>query len=284
MNKEIYKMIGARIRSARESVGLSQEQLANKMGFSSPASISHFEAGMRKISIADLHKLSRTLGTPIEFFISTHQPHDTQMKHFRLRAEAIRPSEREVVASFLAFAAKNGKLPMQLSRKLRGMKAGEAASSILRQQGIEALPVSPFEVAERLGIPVFQWELPHEVSGIFVLNSGKACIGVNQDHPYVRQRFSVAHELGHFVFHDKKDLFVDFLEIDIAANAMDENEQKQEMVANWFAADLLMPQEWVRKDFREYGEDNLTLMAQKYEVSEQALWFRCVNLKLVGSN
>lgn len=281
MNNAIYQAIGNRIRAARESAGLSQEQLAHHMGYSSPATISHFESGARKISIGDLHKLSNTLGIPLEYFVA--EAEDNQMQYFRLRAEAIRPSEREIVASFLAFAARNGAEPVQLAQQVRTMSAGEAADYFLDRFSIVKPPVSPFEIAEKLGIPVFQWDFPDELSGIFVFDKQKACIGVNQNHPYVRQRFTVAHELGHYIFHDTKDMFVDFLDMDMVVTTMDEEDRRREMKANWFAADLLMPRHWMYNDFEQFGEKNMSLVAQRYEVSEQALWVRWTSLKLVGS-
>lgn len=282
MENSIYKTLGNRIRAARESVGLSQEQLARQMGYTSPATVSHFESGARKISIADLHKLSSALGVPLEYFLIENE--DTQMQRFRLRAEAIRPSERETVASFLAFAAQNGREPQRLPQSVRTAGAGEAALYVLQHLTIQKPPVSPFEIADQLNIPVFQWDFPSELSGIFVLDNKKACIGVNQHHPYVRQRFTVAHELGHFVFHDAKDLFVDFLDMDVVVTTMDDEDRSLEMKANWFAADLLMPRQWMYDDFERYGEKNLHMVAQKYEVSEQALWVRWVSLKLVGTS
>lgn len=281
MKRDLYKSIGIRIRAARERLDLSQEQLAQRMGYTSPATISHFESGTRRISVADLHRLAEELGVPLEYFIVATDD-EPQLRHFRLRAEAVRPVVREAVAQFLSFAAKNGAEPVQLPRTVTTMGAGAAAECILKETHIDAPPVSPFAVAKQFAVPVFQWDFPDEVSGIFVLHDRKACIGVNQNHPYVRQRFSVAHELGHFVFHEAKDLFVDFTDIDMAMTAMDESERSREMIANWFAADLLMPRRWIREDFDRYGEDNLLLMAQRYDVSEHALWFRLLNLKLVG--
>lgn len=282
MAELIYRSLGNKIKSARESAGLSQEQLAQQMGFASSATVSHFESGSRKISIADLHKLSRILGIPLEFFIS--EVENGEMQHFRLRAKQIRPSEREIVASFLAFASRNSTKPLILPKHIKSVRAGEAANYLINELQINTPPISPFKIAEQLRIPVFQWDFPNEISGIFVSNDENSCIGVNQNHPYVRQRFTVSHELGHFIFHNTKNMFVDFLDMDIMDIAMNEEERKLEMQANWFAADLLMPRDWMYRDFKEYGENNLKLVAQKYEVSEQALWIRWVRLKLVNTS
>jgi len=282
MESALYKQIGQRIRLARENLELSQEKLAQMMGYTSPASISHFETGLRKISVADLQMLSEILGLPLDYFIREQVP---EMQSFRLRAHGIRPSARDAVAAFLSFAHKNGEAsPRILPGIYNGHRPGLVAKEILTRVQITEPPVSPKQAATRLNIPVFQWDFPDEVSGIFVFEQSKACIGVNLNHPYVRQRFSIAHELGHFVLHQEHDLFVDFIEVEMTDLSVDFDEQQRilETQANQFAADLLMPMDWVRRDFHEYGEDNLPFLASRYEVSEQALWFRLLNLKLVS--
>ena len=115
---------------------------------------------------------------------------------------------------------------------------------------------------------------------MFFSEDRAVAVGVNEQHPYVRQRFTTAHELGHFVFDSERDLFIDFATSGAAALEEDGKHTWLERKANQFAADLLMPREWVRGDVRAEGPD-LTLLAKRYEVSEQALWFRLLNLKLV---
>ena len=105
------------------------------------------------------------------------------------------------------------------------------------------------------------------------------CIGVNEAHPHVRQRFTVAHELGHLVFADNRDLFMDFVEAETAALAENSRQRMLETKANQFAADLLMPRQWIRDDVRLRGPE-LALLARRFEVSEQAMWFRLLALGL----
>ena len=58
-----------------------------------------------------------------------------------------------------------------------------------------------------------------------------------------------------------------------------------EKQANMFAAALLMPRNILIKDFRNmskdgFAEDDLTTLARKYQVSEDAMRFRLINLNL----
>lgn len=277
MEEQLYRQIGRRIRSAREQSGMSQDELARRMGYTSSATISHFETGLRKVSLADLHRLSEILGVPIEYLLSIE---DTPtMQRFRLRAQEVRPSVREEVATFLAFAENHGRSFPRALAPLRNQRTGDAAKQVLQLAAVSGPPVSPSEVAKILGVPVFYWDFPNEVSGIVVLERDRTCIGVNQHHPNTRQRFTIAHELGHLVYDDKESMLVDFSDMEVTA-LFDETQRKLESNANQFAADLLMPYDWIRKDFKKPGND-ATLLAQRYEVSEQALWFRLKNLKLV---
>jgi Zn-dependent peptidase ImmA (M78 family) len=69
----------------------------------------------------------------------------------------------------------------------------------------------------------------------------------------------------------------------MVARDEDKTRRSLETKANQFAADLLMPREWIRKDARYYDFD-VTLLAKRYEKSEQAIWFRLLTLKLVNQS
>lgn len=279
MNQDLYRELGKKIKTAREELGMSQAQLAEQLGYNSPATISHFEAGQRKISIQDLHKISEALGYPMGSFLDIEEQ-DSKIQRFRLRATKIRPAAREEVASFLAYVHENNTKEVKPLFDASNMRPGQAANKILEMAGHATPPIDPADTAEELGISIYHWEFPDEVSGIYVWDNNKASIGINRYHPYVRQRFTTAHEVGHFVFH-REDMFMDFYDQEISSNIDNVQDQKKEIVANQFAADLLMPMRAVKKDFDKYGESGLDKLAKKYEVSEQAMWFRLLNLRLI---
>ncbi len=277
MEQELYRRIGRRIKSAREQLGLSQADLATQLDYNSAATVSHFESGMRKISIEDLFKIANVLQLPVGYFYD--QENTPPKQEVRFRATEVRPSVRSEVNAFLAFAQEHSQKAVQFSALKEVTSPGAAAEMMLRRLTISDPPVVPETIAKMLNIPVFEWAFPDEISGLFVVDRGTVCIGVNQSHPKVRQRFTVAHELGHFAFSDGQDLFVDF--IDNGTEIRDKKDQLAEKRANFFAASLLMPRQWLRRDFSELGIDGLSMLSRKYQVSEQALWFRLLNLKLI---
>ena len=278
----IYQMIGMRIRRARETLKMSQAELAAKLGFQSSSTISYYELGERKISIVDLQKIAQVLGLPVNHFLQD-ETNVADAQYLRFRAQQVQPAARDAVVRFLAFARANGNAVSPLIRAYANLKPKEASSRVLAQASIREAPVLPEVVADHLGVPVYTWAFPDEISGLVVCSNNKVCIGVNELHAQSRQRFSAAHELGHLLLEGGHDLFLDFAEVEaVPWYHIDEDvkHQEQEKRANWFAADLLMPAAWLEKDYRQHEAD-LPALARKYGVSQQALWFRLLSLKLI---
>lgn len=150
---------------------------------------------------------------------------------------------------------------------------------ILKEFRISALPISVEEIASKQSIKISR-SPSKDFSGLLIRKDGHALIGVNSSEAPVRQRFTIAHELGHFFLHPKQDAFVDYR--DNKKNVMRTPKEKQ---ANIFAAALLMPRSHIEKDYRKvakggFGEDELRQLADKYFVSEDAMKYRLLNLNL----
>lgn len=176
---------------------------------------------------------------------------------------------------------------MPISRK----QISDAAKQLLARSRAASLPVNLEIVAKHLDIRVLHEEMDENMSGLLVIKSGKRAIGVNRSHHRNRQRFTIAHEIGHFVlhhksFHDpKNDLHWDkkwayFRSTKLGGADQDEYE------ANQFAAELLMPESLLRAfiDTERIDLSNdidTSMMAERLQVSEQALTIRLVALKLV---
>jgi Zn-dependent peptidase ImmA (M78 family)/transcriptional regulator with XRE-family HTH domain len=282
---ELDQEIGARIRRAREEAGLSQGELARRLGYASPATISYMEAGDRRITVTDLAAVAGALGLSLGYFlpVAATPPPDV---HLSFRAEDIRsinPSARGTVVDFLLFVHKHGSNCVAPPDGLRRKKPGPAAELILTLAGPGEPPVVPREVARRLGIQVFDWAFGDDISGIFVCFEGKTAIGVNETHPVARQRFTVAHELGHHVYSDREAIVLDYFGRERGFSFDSSETAEAETKANQFAADLLMPAAWIRNDVAETTPD-VRLLAKRYGVSEQAMWFRLLNLRLVSES
>lgn len=298
MDPNPYKAIGSRIRTIRESLGLSQEEIAGHLGYKSVATISHFETGARKIGVIDLHKIAEMLDVSVDYLVGAEVLKVSQAIQHKLkfRARGATPSVLLQLEPFLLFAERNAQIPEIISynddKDVSG-GIGRIAMRVLEALQITEPPVLPREVARELNIPVYDWPLPGNVSGLSFFVENRVCIGVNEQHPYVRQQFSIAHELGHVLLQHNseatQDVYVgiEFNDMEAAGlwrNEDSAQEQKNEREANWFAADLLMPKQWLTQDFELFGIEKLPQFAQKYGVSEQALWIQLVSLRLVERN
>ena len=139
-------------------------------------------------------------------------------------------------------------------------------------------PVDPARIAGRLGVEVVQARLPREVSAAIKKElGGDPVILLNrEDHPN-RQRFSCAHELGHFVL--RRDAPDQYDYIDYRDPMASTGTQDEEIFANGFAANLLMPEGSVRAAHREVG-GSVAALAFRFRVSQDAMVNRLKNLGL----
>ena len=59
--------IGARIQQAREELGITQQELAARLGCTQ-AALSNYELGKRRLYLANLEKIASVLRTPLGYF------------------------------------------------------------------------------------------------------------------------------------------------------------------------------------------------------------------------
>ena len=138
-------------------------------------------------------------------------------------------------------------------------------------------------------------------------------IKINIRKPRTRQRFTLAHELGHWVLYHK-DRLHSFADDDMVGSSgeivdsgYDEEDpfddedwvpdpnmedivpgpvnisptkRERDQEADIFAAELLMPTKWVKVHWKQLGP-NVATLAQLYEVSEEAMWYKVSGLGLL---
>lgn len=158
------------------------------------------------------------------------------------------------------------------------------ARELLAEFGIKRAPVPVDKIAQKKGITVRFVPLEDELSGMIFVKDGVPVIVVNSLHHPNRQRFTLAHECGHFELHmgdigsevhvDKK-LFV------LARDASSSRGfDRKEIEANRFAAELLVPRDFLTAELRgrvvDVDEDAalITELARTFEVSPQTLSIR----------
>lgn len=164
----------------------------------------------------------------------------------------------------------------------------DIASSILDDFNISELPVPIASVAERVGLKIYPFDLGENISGTLVIDKGQGVIGVNPLESPVRQRFTIAHELGHFVLHKNIDsLFVDKgFKVLFRNQESSTGEFKREQDANAFAAAILMPRKMLEGKINDLDidltdESSVKELANMFDVSVIAMTYRIMNLNLL---
>jgi Zn-dependent peptidase ImmA (M78 family) len=154
--------------------------------------------------------------------------------------------------------------------------------NLLQNLGIkEPSDIDVFKIAEHLNVDVQSAQLGSDISGLFVIKENKSYIRFNENEADARQKFTIAHELGHFVLHKDTPLFVDRNEKIMFRNlTTGTGEARKEREANSFAASLLMPQKFIERELGKIPpkEDTVSYLARIFNVSTQAMSFRLSNL------
>lgn len=166
-------------------------------------------------------------------------------------------------------------------------RAWEAARELLRESGVDKPPVPVERIARRLKADVRYEPFDGELSGMLIREGKRVIIGVNASHPKTRQRFTIAHELGHMWMHDEQHPV--HVDRGFPVRRRDARSSRAvdvyEMEANGFAAELLMPAAMLERDLKgkdpDYDDDELTRrLANRYKVSLQAMAVRLATVRL----
>ena len=171
--------------------------------------------------------------------------------------------------------------------RFRKRKIDQLVAKILAQYGVRRPPVRVDRLARSLGLEIqfhpFKNEEGEQLSGILVREGGKAVLGVNSADHENRQRFTIAHEIGHFLLHEGDRIFVDrSYSVSLRGSLSRLGTDLEEIEANTFASMLLIPEGFLVKDLRDSTVDMedteaIERLARRYRVSPQAMSFRLAN-------
>jgi len=176
----------------------------------------------------------------------------------------------------------------------RNRKVQSQVESLLERFHMTIPPVDVASIAEQLHVELQKADLG-EISGLVFQEKGKVIIGVNSKHSANRQRFTIAHELGHFFLHAQNPLYVDkVFALKLRDHVSSEAIDIDEIEANAFAAELLMPTKMILNDIQNIStildsetgdlDDLAKKLSEKYAVSKQAMAIRLINIGLVQNS
>jgi Zn-dependent peptidase ImmA (M78 family)/DNA-binding XRE family transcriptional regulator len=224
-------MIGERIKRAREAAGLNQRELAAMAGITAMA-ISKYEREESTPSSGVLLALSKALGLRTEYFFRhtevalsnvNYREHDKipQKEEKKVLADVLEQVERWVkLEQFLPTPWSTPfVLPDGLPEQIQSYDDIEGIAVIVRQAWNLGLnPIPDFiDMLESKGIKVFitRFDEHKHFDGLAAQVNNSPVIVVGKHWPGDRQRFTLAHELGHLVL---KDRFSKKLDEEVACN------------------------------------------------------------------
>jgi len=167
-------------------------------------------------------------------------------------------------------------------RYLSSIEIETIARELRQKYELDTIPVPVIALANKLGIEVRGAEFTRRnYVGMIRKTGGVVTILYRKNDPEIRKRFTIAHELGHFVLHLSDNLrFVDS-EVNLYRLAppeggVDSDSARREIQANLFAEALLMPERQVRQFWPE--THSIGQMARIFKVSRQAMGIRVAAL------
>lgn len=147
--------------------------------------------------------------------------------------------------------------------------ARNLARKLIKDAKIKDLPVSLQKVLDFLktksDLQVFGYSFGEKVSGMLVMIGDEATIGFNKDQHWHRRRFTISHEIGHLLMGH-------------TCNPADKSDPK-EIESNQFAAELLMPLVFLKRDFKQ--SEDLDILGKRYAVSKHALTLHLMDCRLI---
>lgn len=167
-------------------------------------------------------------------------------------------------------------------------KARDRARQLISDMQIGEPAVQVEKIVADLGLDVRYSSMDNEISGMIYFEDGRTIVGVNSRHSKNRQRFTLAHECGHYLLHRDKivgsvhvdKIYPGLLRSDVSARGVD----PIEIEANQFAAELLVPEKFLIAEIRHVAfdiEDDtfIDFLCKKFRVSAQMMTNCLSNLR-----
>ena len=271
-------MFNERLIRARKAAGLSMSALASEVGVSANA-IKKYEHGVNMPSSGNLLKLAKALGVRTEYFFRTVK---LQLDGVEYRKRASTPKkildqingdvleQAERWAELLDLYPDSVKpvpsftLPNNLPCKVETEDDIEAIANTVRKEwklGLNPIP-DMIDTLESKGIMVISTSVESEkFDGLAGSINTTPVIVISSHQPGDRQRFTLAHELGHLILHDRLDSNWD-----------------EEKACNHFAGAFLLPQQSILEHLghkrRALEDQELFMLKHEFGISMMAILSR----------
>ena len=288
---DVQGEVAERIRRERERLGLSQQELARRVGLSAAQTVSAIENGERAVKVVELVRLAAALHLGVNdllvgvlerpYVLWRERPAD-DARRLEIESELLELCRNYSLAEEWVGAALPPSLPS--APVPPAPKDYDAVAGLAERTrnaldlGVRPAAVLATVLEETAGVKVFyQRDLPGAAACL--RGPASAAIVVNAAEPAGRRHYSIAHELFHLITWDV-----------LPPAALSQRLslwQTTEQLANAFASALLLPSEDLlarvaaRRQSGELQPGDWAELAREYEVSLDALVWRLVNLRLL---
>ena len=250
--------LGRRLRLARKAWKLTQSEVAEALGVSRSA-VSEMETGRRGVSGLELHRLAHLYGRDMaDFLEEDFEPTATIAALFRRHAKvSLSACAMESLRRCVAMGRETANLERKIGRSRGRPKlpaypstppgtpwdAVEQGSTVAayerRRLELENRPLPDMAcLLESQRVRTTLADMPDDISGVAFMDSRTGfVVAANRSHPFLRRRFSFAHEYAHLLFDRETEGIV---------SIADNRDALREVRANAFAASFLMPADAVR--------------------------------------
>lgn len=289
MGEADEKVLGARVREARELAGLTQGELGSRVDLDRTA-VNKIESGIRKVTALELSDIAAALGVRMSSFFAEPIPAlvshrsaqglDTaDSKIDRLLAKIASDVEfvNTLAPAELGLPDESVELPPPASladaddlavqaRKMLGLDAKEAVHELVNR-------------VATIGLLAFAFDLGVDTAdaGTILLRHGAVTL-INSQNKVGRRRLALAHELGHFLVAD---------EYTVDRRVTDSHPGDIESRLDRFARSLLLPEPGVREAWSRHEprspREAAVLLASEFRVDMATLARRLDELGMVDS-
>lgn len=296
------KVLGASLRAARVASGLTQADVATKLGMARTTVVA-IESGKRVVRAEDIMRFAELYRRPVPELVGRTRVTANFTAQFRARELHSPPAQVDgsmAVYELQTLAEGYADLEAQLGAiekrqfpseySIQGVSLRDAAEEVaVGERNRMSLGDGPAgNLRDRLeadnGLRVFQFEMPSKLAGLFVFSNDLGpCVAINVNHPEERRRWTLVHEYGHFLMHR--------YQADITILENKRLKAHREQIADAFAEHFLMPAAGLNRRFTAIKRSassgvivaDLVRLAHLYGVSFQAMVIRLETLQRIPS-
>jgi Zn-dependent peptidase ImmA (M78 family)/lambda repressor-like predicted transcriptional regulator len=288
------ELLASRVLAAMKAAGMSQRALGAAIGLD-PPTMSKALSGKRGFRPMELALISEAVGVPVQRLLADEQQAARESVLARVQPDsspavehalsrARRMLELNDLLSELGFAPTAVRRPQRPSHGQPHQQGEVLAERLRSQAGLDDadlpadLALLAADVESRFAVDVAIEPLARGLDGLAVTRGDYSLILVSSSVAAHRQRYTIAHELGHIMAGDHDEV-------------VDENinfsPSPAETCANAFAAAFLMPTGALRTAIGSQpavSEEFVAELLARYRVSLDAVAFRLHNLNLVNAS